>query len=92
MSTAKLARLQTRLAAIDSRIAEVVAAYPTLAKVKSYSQGFGAVSTTYQVFSGVADEYHRLLSEKERLEAEIEALQTAEDSGSYAVQFYGAEA
>lgn len=83
----KLSRLQTRLTAVQARLAEIVAAYPTLAKYKSYSQGFGQISTTYQDFGAVGSEYRRLLELEAALEDQIAAINDAENSSSYVAEF-----
>jgi hypothetical protein len=83
----KLTRLQASLAKIDARILEVEVAYPLIVKVKSYSKGFGEVSTTYQEFGAVAGEYRRLLAAKDQLEDQIAELSESESGGSAVAEF-----
>lgn len=85
----RLTRLQTRLAKVQSRISEIEDAYPTLAKHKSFSRGFGEVSSTYQDFGPLADEYHRLLQLEEALEEEIAEWQESESGSTYVAAFRG---
>jgi len=87
----KLSRYQARLTRVEARIADIEAAYPTIAKVKGYSQGFGAVSVTYQDFGAVGVEYNRLLDQQEWLAGEIDALTTGDDGGSSVASFRGVE-
>jgi len=88
----RLTRRQAELTAVDARIAEIVVAYPALAKVKSYSQGFGAISTTYQDFGPLAAEYRMMLDRKEWLEGEIDELTDGDDGGSSVASFRNPEA
>lgn len=83
----KLSRLQATLVKVEARIVEIEAAYPTLAKYKAYSKGFGEVSTTYQEFGPVAKEYARLLEQQTALNDQIAELQDSENGGSYVASF-----
>lgn len=86
---AKLDRLQAKLAKVDARISSIESAYPTLAKYKSYSKGFGELSTTYQDFGAVGKEYRELLAIQEALHDQIDELSDGENSGSYVAAFRG---
>lgn len=86
----QLTILTARLAKVQARIADIEAAYPTLAKTKSYSQGFGEVSATYQDFGAVASEYARLLEQETVLQGQIDAINGTE-TGSSIAAFNGAQ-
>jgi prefoldin subunit 5 len=86
---AKLDRLQAKLAKVDARLSSIESAYPALAKYKSYSKGFGEVSTTYQDFGAVGKEYRELLALQEALQDQIEELSDGENSGSSVAYFRG---
>ena len=88
MSSNRLARLQAKLARIDARIANIEKAYPTICQYKQYNHAFGTVSTAYQEFGPVANEYHRLLNTKDELEDEIDDL-TGNGGGSTSVAAFG---
>ena len=80
----RLTRLATRLASVQARIANIEAAYPTLAKHKSYSKGFGELSSTYQDFGPLANEYRLLLEQEEALSEQIDILNGTETGSSVA--------
>lgn len=82
----KLTRLAATLAKVQARIANIEASYPTLAQYKSYSKGFGELSTTYQDFGPIANEYRSLLAQEEALQEQIDALNGTE-SASYVAAF-----
>jgi len=77
----KLTRLQTKLTRIENRITEIEAAYPTIVKYKSYSFNFNEASAAYQDFGAVAQEYMKLLSEKDAIEDRIDEI-NGDDGGS----------
>lgn len=79
-----LTRLSAELVQVQARIAEIEAAYPTLAKHKSYSKGFGELSATYQDFGAVATEYRTLLARQETLSQQIDDLNGTETGSSVA--------
>ena len=83
----KLTRLQSRLTKVTARIADIENAYPTIAQYKSYSKGFGEVSTTYQEFGPIASEYHRLLDQQMALEDEIDELTNSGNSTTSVAAF-----
>ena len=80
----KLTRLATTLARVQARIADIELAYPTLAKMKSYSKGFGELSATYQDFGAIAKEYRDLLEQEESLSEQIDVLNGTETGSSVA--------
>lgn len=82
----KLTRLAATLAKVQARIAEIEAAYPTLAKVKNYSKGFNELQMTYQDFGAIAREYRALLDQEESISEKIDALNGTETS-SYVSAF-----
>ncbi len=80
---AKADRLQTRLTDIQEQITVFSTAIKTqnLARLKSYSSGFGLKSTTYQDLEGATKYLKWLYSEEERIEDQIAAL-NGEDTGN----------
>jgi len=80
----RLTRLAARLAQVQARIAEIEDAYPTLAKMKSYSKGFGELAATYQDFGPLAAEYRQLLDQEDALSEQIELINGTETSSSVA--------
>lgn len=87
---ARLDRLQTRLAEKEARKAEIEAVYAKTAGNKSYSANTSAgPSSTRQDFSSIGGEYRKLCREIEAIEDEIDNINLAENSGSYAATFRG---
>jgi hypothetical protein len=83
----KLSRLQTKLTKVQARITEIEAAYPTISKFLGYSSGQGQLSTQYQQFGPVAQEYRQLLTLQESIEDQIAAFGDDDDSGSAVAAF-----
>lgn len=80
---AKADRLQTKLTDIQAQITVFATAVKTqnLARLKSYSSGFGLKSTTYQDLEAATKYLRWLYDEEERLEDQIAAL-NGEDAGN----------
>ena len=83
----QLSRLVTKLAQVQGRITEIEDAYPSIAKFKSSSEGYGVISITYQDFGPVATEYRSLLQLKEALETQIDAINGTENSSVAVAEF-----
>jgi len=67
-------RLEARLAAVEARIADIEAAYPTLAKYASTSKGFGELSVSFQRFGEIGGEYRRLMKLRDQYQDELDTL------------------